>query len=113
MARHLYLITMAAACCPDDSWPALTDTPYECQGVVETLDESSGFKVYKVGAPNSKCIIWNYDIYGFEGGRTRKMADFIASQGKMIFSCSFRQERMKINQEGKTSNFPARDLDKG
>ena len=72
---------MAAACCPDDSWPALTDKPYESRGVVETLDESSGFKVYKVGAPNSKCIIWNYDIYGFEGGRTRKMADFIASQG--------------------------------
>ena len=77
---------MAAACCPDDSWPALTDTPYESRGVVETLDESSGFKVYKVGAPNSKCIIWNYDIYGFEGGRTRKMADFVASQGKIAFT---------------------------
>ena len=78
-----YIIMMAAACCPDDSWPALTDTPYACQGVVETLDESSGFKVYKVGAPNSKCIIWNYDIYGFEGGRTREMADFVASQGNI------------------------------
>ena len=28
-------------------------------------------------------------------------------QKRLLFSCSFRQERMKIYQEGKTSNFPA------
>ena len=88
---------MAAACCPDDSWPALTDTPYECQGVVDTLDESSGFKVYKVGAPNSKCIIWNYDIYGFEGGRTRKMADFLASQGNIACNISSKKTGLDLD----------------
>ena len=28
-----------------------------------------------------RCIVWNYDIFGFNGGRTREIADLIASKG--------------------------------
>ena len=31
-----------------------------------------------------RCIIWNYDIAGFYGGRTRQLVDIFASQGFMV-----------------------------
>ena len=33
---------------------------------------------------SSKCVIWNYDIFGFDSGRTRQMADFIAAHGYFV-----------------------------
>ena len=38
--------------------------------------------IYFVGQ-GSKCIIWNYDVFGFKGGRTRQMCDFLADAGKV------------------------------
>lgn len=37
------------------------------QGKVEKV---SDMELYHVGS-GSKCIIWNYDIFGFDSGRTR------------------------------------------
>ena len=37
------------------------------QGVVEKVED---LDLYVVGTGN-KCIIWNYDIFGFDSGRTR------------------------------------------
>ena len=28
-----------------------------------------------------RCIIWNYDIYGFDQGRSKQMADLLAQKG--------------------------------
>ena len=70
------------SCCPPGSWPDLNNDGYACKGAVETLDEATAFKVYKTGS-GSKCVIWNYDIFGFDGGRTRQMADYVASQGEL------------------------------
>ena len=36
--------------------------------------------IYRVGN-GSRCVIWNYDIFGFNGGRTREISDLIASKG--------------------------------
>ena len=36
--------------------------------------------IYRVGN-GSRCIVWNYDSFGFDGGRTREVADLIASKG--------------------------------
>ena len=33
---------------------------------------------------STKCVIWNYDIFGFDSGRTRQMADFIAAHGYLV-----------------------------
>ena len=75
------------SCCPPGSWPDHNNSDYVCKGVVETLDEASDFKVYKTGdshaADSGKCVLWNYDIFGFDGGRTRQMADYVASQGQI------------------------------
>ena len=76
------------SCCPPGSWPDLNNDGYACKGTEDLLDEASAFKVYKTGS-GSKCVIWNYDIFGFDGGRTRQMADYVASQGATtLFSSS-------------------------
>ena len=72
--------TAKMSCCPPGSWPDLNNDGYACKGSVDTLDEASAFKVYKTGS-GPKCVIWNYDIFGFDGGRTRQMADYVAAQG--------------------------------
>ena len=46
-------------------------------GVVENFE---GFTFYRSGNSH-KCIIWNYDIFGFDGGRTKQMVDFFADNG--------------------------------
>jgi len=71
------------SCCPPGSWPDLNNDGYACKGTEDVLDEASAFKVYKTGS-GPKCVIWNYDIFGFDGGRTRQMADYVASQGYMV-----------------------------
>ena len=47
-----------------------------------TLEDTlfNQFNAFQVGN-SSKAIIWNYDIFGLEGGRTRQMADFMAEHG--------------------------------
>jgi len=44
--------------------------------------------VYRVGASN-KCVIWCYDIYGFNGGRTRELCDKLADSGYMVILPDF------------------------
>ena len=75
------------SCCPPGSWPDLNNDGYACKGTEDVLDEASAFKVYKTGS-GPKCVIWNYDIFGFDGGRTRQMADYVASQGATLFTFS-------------------------
>ena len=60
-------------------------------------------KVYRTGA-GPKCIIWCYDIYGFEvcdlidwrgwdcfvqGGRTRQLCDMLADSGYLVILPDF------------------------
>ena len=71
--------TNMSGCCPPDSLGALNNSHYTSKGVVEHID-ATNIDVYRVGK-SEKCIIWNYDIYGFDGGRTRQMADIIADNG--------------------------------
>ena len=41
---------------------------------------SNNLNIYRVGN-GSRCIVWNYGIIGFNGGRTREIADLMASKG--------------------------------
>ena len=56
-------------------------------------------EVYRVG-DSTKCIVWNYHIMGFNGGRARQLVDMIASKGK-------RQGKpaIKANFKGETYYF--------
>ena len=41
--------------------------------------------IYSIGQ-GPKCIIWNYDIFGFDSGRSRQMCDLVADAGiKILF----------------------------
>lgn len=65
------------------SLPAYNNSGYEQQGKV--VDLESGLQVYVVGEPDGRpCVIWNYDIRGFNGGRTRERCDELAAQGFMV-----------------------------
>ena len=70
-----------SGCCPPNSLGALNNSHYTFKGIVEHVD-ATNIDLYCVGK-SEKCIIWNYDIYGFDGGRTRQMADIIADNGKL------------------------------
>jgi len=70
------------SCCPPGSWGELKPTEsYVNKGVVETLE--GGLEVYRVGK-GERCIIWNYDIYGFDAGMSRQMADHMAEKGFLV-----------------------------
>ena len=45
-----------------------------------SMDGGNMLSIYRVGN-GSRCVIWNYDIFGFNGGRTREITDLIASKG--------------------------------
>ena len=64
----------------DGAWDNLHDKEYKPKGVVENV-EATGLRMYRVGKSN-KCIIMNYTIFGFDGGRIKQMADFFADHGK-------------------------------
>ena len=68
------------ACCPPGAWGELKpDADYKNKGSVEKLD---GLEIYVTGKKESaKCVIWNYDIFGFNGGRTRQLCDILGEQG--------------------------------
>ena len=58
-----------------DSLPNLVEMSY-----VPSEDGGNMLSIYHVGN-GSRCVVWNYDIFGFNGSRTREMADLISSKG--------------------------------
>jgi len=55
---------------------------YAPKGTTETLGD---LDVYRVGeAKEGKCILWNYDIFGIDGGRTKMLCDLMADQGFLV-----------------------------
>jgi len=68
------------SCCPPGAWGKLEYNDYTPKGVVEKVD---GLDIYKVGE-GEKAIIWNYDIFGINAGRTKLLADLFASKGYLV-----------------------------
>merc|ERR1711915_1038527 len=80
-------VVRMSACCPDGAYgnPPFPGYTWNDKGVV---DQVGDLKVYRTGAGN-KCIIWCYDIYGFEGGRTRQLCDQLADCGYLVLLPDF------------------------
>jgi len=68
------------SCCPTDSWAQLGAADYTDKGSVERVGD---LDIYVVGK-GERCVIWNYDIFGFNSGRTRQLADLLAEAGFMV-----------------------------
>jgi hypothetical protein len=80
----LVSLALSQECCPKGAWGTLTrkeDAPYVDQGVMDEDVGGSGLNIYRVGN-GTKCIVWSYGIRGFNGGRTKELADFFANKGK-------------------------------
>lgn len=69
-------------CCPSGASPS---PPYPGYSWKEkgTVDQVGDMEVYRTGS-SPRCIVWCYDIYGFQGGRTRETCDKIAELGYMV-----------------------------
>ena len=72
------------SCSPPNSWPELA-TDYKSVG---TVTKVADLDVYHVGQ-GPKCIIWNYDIFGFDSGRTRQLCDLFAKEGYLVVMPDF------------------------
>lgn len=72
------------SCCPPNSWPELA-TDYKSVGNVTKVGD---LEIYYVGK-GPKCIIWNYDIFGFDSGRTRQLCDLFAKEGFLVVMPDF------------------------
>lgn len=87
---------------PKLDWSKFVKEGYDTgeeRGKVQKIGDGRGLKVYVVGK-GDKCIIWNYDVHGFDGGRTRQLCDFIAEQGYMVVMPDyFRGTSAETNQE--------------
>eukprot|EP01013_Petalomonas_cantuscygni_P037116 TRINITY_DN67888_c0_g1_i1.p1 TRINITY_DN67888_c0_g1~~TRINITY_DN67888_c0_g1_i1.p1 ORF type:complete len:264 (+),score=36.61 TRINITY_DN67888_c0_g1_i1:178-969(+) len=79
---------MSSACCPPGSWPALKPDNTDNAGtVVETTVGTDGGKVkmYTTGdCKSSRAVLLIPDIWDYEGGRTRAVADTLASAGYYV-----------------------------
>ena len=73
------------ACCPEGALGRLGTKGYVARGAVERLQDMD---LYFVGS-GTKCIIWNYDIFGFDSGRTRETADLFAEAGYLVIIPDF------------------------
>lgn len=72
---------MTTQCCPDGSLPALKEE-YTPVGKEIDLD---GLKCYISGeASTGKAVIVFYDIFGYNGGRTKAICDQIANDGYYV-----------------------------
>merc|ERR1712154_87017 len=59
-----------------------------CQTFILDRPQVGDMKVYRTGS-GPKCTIWCYDIYGFEGGRTRQLCDMLADSGYLVILPDF------------------------
>jgi len=67
-------------CCPPGSLARLGQGSHTPKGQVYKRGDLS---IYIVGQ-GKNCILWNYDIFGFDGGRTKELCDLLAEAGFLV-----------------------------
>jgi len=78
------------SCCPSGSWGALIETAPEAYQAKGKVERRGDMDLYVVGsADGGKCVIWNYDIFGFNGGRSKMLCDIIAQNGFLVVMPDF------------------------
>jgi dienelactone hydrolase len=80
-----------STCCPHGGLGKLDSGDYKPKGVTETVE---GLPIYRVGQ-GEKCLIWNYDIFGLNSGRTKQTADLFAEQGYMVLVPDYYRGEMR------------------
>jgi carboxymethylenebutenolidase len=78
----LYFSMADATCCPPGSLPYLA-TSYEAKGTVVTLDSVQLYLAPIAGSPEKAILIFP-DVWGWNGGRVRAIADSLGAQGYIV-----------------------------
>jgi len=86
---------------PSSSLPALDNKDYVEKGEVVDL---GGIDVYVIGN-GTKCIIWNYDIFGFDSGRSRQLCDIFAGEGFTVIMPDYYRGTFQDPSEPGTAQF--------
>jgi len=87
------------------SLPRLDNGNYSEKGEVITDEKVLGdLPIYVVGN-GSKCIIWNYDIFGFDAGRSRQLCDYFAEQGYLVIMPDYYRGTFNAPPNAETKNF--------
>mmetsp|Transcript_59090 Transcript_59090/g.67283 ORF Transcript_59090/g.67283 Transcript_59090/m.67283 type:complete len:256 (+) Transcript_59090:44-811(+) len=88
-------------CCPKGSEPALAAN-YKALGTVSKIED---LPIYTVGEGKKSAIVLNYDIYGFDGGRTKLICDQLAAEGHfVILPDYYRGESFPVDAEVNVEN---------
>jgi hypothetical protein len=85
------LSSNGSTCCHHGGLGRLDSGDYKPKGVTETVE---GLPIYRVGQ-GEKCLIWNYDIFGLNSGRTKQTADLFAEQGYMVLVPDYYRGEMR------------------
>jgi len=86
---------------PSSSLPALANKEYVERGNVVNLGD---LDVYVIGN-GSRCIIWNYDIFGFDSGRSRQLCDIFADEGFTVIMPDYYRGTFQDPSKPGTSQF--------
>ena len=78
---HTYLTSQdKMSCCPPGALGKLGEQGYSPKGKVVRVED---LDIYVVGHGDN-CVVWNYDIFGFDSGRTKQLADLLAESGFLV-----------------------------
>ena len=91
--RHTIKQLAMAACCPVGALPYL-ESEYSGKGQTTTVGESDGgiCEIYEApitGEPPTSAILMAPDVWGWNGGRVRAVADGLAEQGYRVIVGKF------------------------
>lgn len=92
-------------CCPAGSWGEksnISADEYRQEGNVVRLDD---LDCYVVGQGAEKCVIWNYDSYGFKSGRSVQCCDELAKKGFLVVMPDYLRGKIYRENEAKTLVF--------
>ena len=78
----------------------LGEEGYQPKGKVVTVED---LDIYVVGN-GEKCVIWNYDIFGFNSGRTKELADLLAESGFLVVMPDYFRGTFQVNSLEKMSS---------
>jgi len=91
------------SCCPEGSWGDLLETCSDTYTAKGQVHRERDMDIYYVGEPKGgRCILWNFDIFGFNGGRTKMLCDIFAEQGFLVILADYYRDGVHLDPRNPT-----------
>lgn len=85
-------------CCPPESLPSLVSNP--AAGVQGAKGSVGGVDCYITGASTTSCVIIFSDVWGWDSGRIRELADEVAEDGHLVVIPKLLQPALEGGTDG-------------